>query len=188
MTVTPEGFRRALARLAGGVAIVTSRGADGEPRGMTATAVCSVSLTPPLVLASLDLGANTTRAVRSSGVYALHFLGQEHLELAERFATDETDKFAGLRTSAGVTGAPLLDGVLAWCDCSVERAVEAGDHTLFIGRVEAVGVLDEEARPLVHYLGRYRSLGGERGHGTDGAAIPRAGRPPADRTPETSER
>lgn len=166
MTVSSEEFRRALSRLAGGVAVVTSRGSGGEPRGMTATAVCSVSLSPPLVLACLDVGTHTHAAVRASGIYALHFLGEHDLGLARRFAREEGDKFRGLTVGTMETGAPVLDGPLAWCDCTVVRTVSAGDHTVFIGRVEAAGVRDVEAtgqvpaRPLVYYLGAYRGLGG----------------------------
>lgn len=176
MTVLPDEFRRALARLAGGVAVVTSRGSGGEPRGMTATAVCSVSLSPPLVLACLDVGTHTHAAVRSSGVYALHFLGEHDLSLARRFAREEGEKFRGLTVTTRVTGAPVLEGPLAWCDCAVARTVPAGDHTVFIGRVEAAGVRNVEAagegpaRPLVYYLGAYRGLGGEERADADASA------------------
>lgn len=176
MTVSTEEFRRALARLAGGVAVVTSRGSAGEPRGMTATAVCSVSLSPPLVLACLDVGTHTHAAVRASGIYALHFLGERDLSLARRFAREEGDKFHGLKVGAGVTGAPVLEGALAWCDCTVVRTVSAGDHTVFIGRVEAAGVRDVEptgegpARPLVYYLGAYRGLVGNERADADASA------------------
>lgn len=199
MTVGSERFRRALSRLAGGVAIVTSRGPGGEPRGLTATAVCSVSLSPPLVLACLDVGTNTHEAVASSGVYALHFLGEGHIGLARRFARRGGDKFSDLAVGTAETGAPILEGTLAWCDCTVDRTVRAGDHTIFIGGVRAIGLAPRaaaggegpgdapgdapggeghgEARgaepaPLVYFRGRYRALGGQGAPRERGRRVP----------------
>lgn len=160
MGVSPDRFRDVLGRLAAGVAIVTSRQPDGSPSGMTATAVCSVSLVPPLVLACLDVGANTHRAVGSSGVFAVHLLAEGEAELARRFGGEGEEKFDGLAVSRAVTGAPLLAVGLGYCDCSVDRSLDAGDHTVFIGRVEAAGTRGPVGcPPLVYYRGRYRELG-----------------------------
>lgn len=157
--VGPDRFRRVLGCLAGGVAIVTSRDAEGEPRGMTATAVCSVSLEPPLVLACLDRNAKTHGAVEAARVYALNFLGESDVDLARRFSEDALDKFADLAFTTRVTGAPVLERALAYCDCSVVECVRAGDHTIFIGRVESAGYREmDEATPLVHYRGDYRNV------------------------------
>lgn len=159
MSISPDRFRRVLAHLAGGVAVVTSRNPDGTPSGMTATAVCSVSLVPPLVLACLDVGANTHRAVEASGIFALNLLSHRDVELARRFAGEAADKFEGLRVSSAATGAPLLEGTLGYCDCSVLESVAAGDHTIFVGRVEGAELHGEDgSRPLVYYRGRYRTL------------------------------
>lgn len=160
MVVSPERFREVLSRLAGGVAVVTSRHADGSPSGMTATAVCSVSLAPPLVLACLDVGANTHGAVRESGVFALNLLAEGDGDLARRFGLEEERKFEGLAVSRAVTGSPLLERGLGYCDCSVVQAMDAGDHTIFIGRVEAAESHGPSSRaPLLYYRGRYRELG-----------------------------
>ena len=159
VSVPPRVFRRVLGRLAAGVAVVTTLD-DDRPRGMTATAICSVSLSPPLVLACLDRSSNTHRAVAASGLYALNLLAEGEEALARRFARDDPTKFDGLELGSAVTGAPLLPEALAWCDCRVEEAVGAGDHTIFVGRVEAAG-LGEAAgrRPLVYYRGRYGGVG-----------------------------
>lgn len=159
MTVSPSRFRRVLGHLASGVSVVTSLDAAGEPRGLTATAVCSVSLEPPLVLVSLDRTSTTHAALRASGVYAVNLLSADQRRLAVRFARAEPAKFRGLDHRAGTTGAPLLDDAPGYVDCTVEREVPAGDHTVFIGRVEdarirAVG----DDRPLVYHLGRYGTL------------------------------
>lgn len=160
MAITPDRFREVLGRLAGGVVVVTSRQEDGTPSGMTATAVCSASLEPPLVLACLDVGTNTHRAVEGSGVFALNLLAVGDEGLARGFGVEGDRKFDGLPTSTAATGAPLLGGGLGYCDCSVVEAVPAGDHTIFIGRVEAAESRDPEGRgPLIHYRGAYAGLG-----------------------------
>lgn len=159
MTVSAERFRGALAHLAGGVVIVTTLDQDGQPRGMTATAVCSVSLAPPLVMACMSHAAATHRAVEKSGLFALNLLPMTAERLARRFASADPDKFAGLECTSGVTGAPLLVDALAQCDCEVERSVPAGDHTIFIGRVIDVrGDIDSAVLPLVYCRGAYGSL------------------------------
>lgn len=163
MTVPPRLFRRVLGRLAAGVAVVTTREGD-RPRGMTATAVCSVSLDPPLVLACLDRTSNTHAAVAASRIYALNLLAEGDEALARRFARDDPTKFEGLELGSAATGAPLLAEALAWCDCRVTEAVGAGDHTIFVGRVEAAGVGEAGGRrPLVYYRGRYGGVGSAEG-------------------------
>lgn len=162
MSVTETRFRDVMGHLAGGVAVVTSRAPDGTRCGLTATAVCSVSLEPPLVLVSVDRDSRTHEAIEASGIYAVNLLSAEHVETAERFATKEPDKFGGLELRTATTGAPVLDACLGFLDCEVVREVPAGDHTLFVGRVEAAAIQGEEVgEPLIYHLGRYGTLGGE---------------------------
>lgn len=160
-----EDLRGALSHLAGGVVIVTTRDLDGEPRGMTATAVCSVSLDPPLVMACMDRTANTHVAVEGSGVFALNILPLGARDLAHRFASSSPDKFAGVEIEYAASGAPLLSEALAFCDCEVTREVAAGDHTIFIGRVLHARVREAaDPTPLLYFRGGYGSFGaGEAG-------------------------
>ena len=152
-------FKAAMAHLAGGVVIVTTADPAGARHGMTATAVCSVSLEPPLVMACMSRDAATHRAVSVSGAFALNLLSDEAESLARRFASSRLDKFEGLATTPAASGAPLLDGALAHCDCTVEQTVTAGDHTIFIGRVSAADVSAiEDATPLLYYRGDYRTV------------------------------
>lgn len=162
MSVTETRFRHVMGHLAGGVAVVTSRTPGGARCGLTATAVCSVSLDPPLVLVSVDRESRTHEAIEASGLYAVNLLSADQEELAERFATKDPDKFAGLELRTGSTGAPVLAGCLGYLDCEVARDVPAGDHTLFVGRVEDAAIQrDDVGRPLVYHLGRYGTLAGE---------------------------
>ena len=158
MSVSTADFKGALANLAGGVVIVTTRDPEGRAHGMTATAVCSVSLDPPLVMACMSHETATFRAVRASGVFALNILPAASAGLAGRFATSGDDKFTGLETAGGPTGSPILVEALAHCDCAVESAVEAGDHTIFIGRVLEAASPGERYPPLLYFRGEYGSL------------------------------
>lgn len=161
MPVSETRFRHVLGHLAGGVAVVTSRDPHGAPCGLTATAVCSVSLEPPLVLVSVDQTSRTHRGLEASRIYAVNLLGAGQEELATRFAGKEADKFRDLETGTAVTGAPVLEESLGFLDCAVTRKVPAGDHTLFIGRVEEARILgDDVGHPLMYHLGRYATLAG----------------------------
>jgi len=172
MTVPIEAFKEALANLVGGVVIVTTPTQDGRSTGMTATAVCSVSLDPPLVMACMSHRAATHRAVEQSGVFALNVLPAFAVDMARRFASNRDDKFFGLTASTGPSGAPILGDAIAYCDCEVERTVSAGDHTIFIGRVLDAGSPGRATHPpLLYFRGAYGSLTSleERQHGPLGA-------------------
>ncbi len=161
MTLSPDDFRSVMGRLAGGVVVVTGRGAAGEPRGLTATAVCSVSLSPPLVLVCVANRSQTLAAIGETGRYAINVLSSEGIEDSRRFASADERKFDGVGWTPAPGGSPLLPGLLAWVECDVERTIEAGDHTVFIGRVTDGRVEREGADPLVHFDGSYRLVGGE---------------------------
>lgn len=156
-------FRVAMSRLAAGVSIVTALDLEDRPCGMTATAVCSVSLAPPLVLASLSNGSATLVAVTASGRFALNFLGRGEESLARRFAGPASEKFSGLAWERGSTGSPVVPEALAVCECELEQAVLAGDHTVCIGRVVRVAVNDGVPNdPLIHFCGAYSALSDRR--------------------------
>jgi flavin reductase (DIM6/NTAB) family NADH-FMN oxidoreductase RutF len=157
--VDADDFKRALARLAGGITVITALDREGSPAGLTATSVCSVSLDPPLVLVCIGTGSRTHEAIAASGRYAINVLGAEHRSLSERFAGTGEHKFDGLSWEAGGSGLPLLPGAISTCECVVERTVPAGDHTIFIARVVATAATgEEEAMPLLWYLGVHRGL------------------------------
>lgn len=157
-------FRLAMSRLAAGVSVVTALDAEGRPCGMTATAVCSVSLEPPLVLASLSNGSATLVAVEQTARFALNFLGRGEEGLARRFAGPATEKFDGVTWEQGVTGSPVVPEALAVCECDLESAVRAGDHTVCIGRVVRVAVNDGVPNdPLIHFCGAYSALSDRKG-------------------------
>jgi|SRR5215212_847620 len=149
-------FRHTCARFATGVCVVTALGEDG-PSGMTANAVTSLSLDPPLMLVCFATTARTLAAVEHSGRFGVHFLAHDQEELAARFASKlpEESKFEGVgwQRRAGV---PSLDGCLGWLGCELREMRPAGDHLVGIGEVVDLWQVDGE--PLIFFGGSYWSL------------------------------
>ena len=159
MGVTPSEFRNVLGHLAGGVTVVTTRDPSGALRGLTATAVTSVSLEPPMVLACVGADSDTHHAISASGSFAISVLGADDRAVADRFASSSDDKFDGIEVRPDETAAPVPDRAIAWCRATVVHEVPAGDHTVFIGRVEEAGTSGgSDPAPLIHYRGRYAEL------------------------------
>jgi flavin reductase (DIM6/NTAB) family NADH-FMN oxidoreductase RutF len=157
MSVDAEEFKAAMARWTTGVTIVTARAGE-RVHGMTVSDFAGVSLDPPLVLVCADTSSNTHAVIAEGGCFAVSFLAAGQRELSDRFASKalEWKRFEGLRCAEAVTGAPLIPGALVGLDCRVEAAHDAGDHVIYVGRVEAV--VRGEGEPLVHYAGGYRAL------------------------------
>jgi flavin reductase (DIM6/NTAB) family NADH-FMN oxidoreductase RutF len=158
--VSPEAYRAVMRHWPSGVTIVTML--DGErPHGMTASAFTSVSLHPPLVVIVVDKRWRSHGLIAAAGAFCVNILAADQAEVSDRFAGrhgELPDRFAGLATGRGATGAPYLASALAWLDCAVERSHDEGDHTLFVGRVVAAGVNRPDAEPLLYHDTRYRSL------------------------------
>jgi flavin reductase (DIM6/NTAB) family NADH-FMN oxidoreductase RutF len=158
VALAPDDFKQALARWPSGVTIVTARH-GGEVHGMTVSAFSSVSLEPPLVLVCADKTSNTNALIQRAGVFTVNVLARGQEALSTKFASkkEEWQRFDGLACSDGATGCPRIPGAAVALDCRVEQCVDAGDHFVYIGRVEAVAFSD--AAPLVYYRSGYRALG-----------------------------
>jgi flavin reductase (DIM6/NTAB) family NADH-FMN oxidoreductase RutF len=150
-------YRRAIGHFATGVTVVTTIGETG-PSGLTANAVCSLSLEPLLMIVCLDKGSRTLEAVRSSGRLAVNVLAHDQRGLAVHFAgkAPESEQFQGI-THHEVDGLPVLDGVVAWLTGSVRELVPGGDHV--IGVAEVTGGGADGGDPLVFFRGAYHGLG-----------------------------
>ena len=146
-------FRAVMGRFATGVTVVTATGARG-PVGMTANAVCSLSLDPLLLLVCFDNQARTLEVVRDTRRFGVNVLAADQEDVCRVFATKGADKFAGLGWKPGATGAPRLADVLAWIDCEIDAVHDAGDHEVCIGRVRELDVERREG-PLVFFRGGY---------------------------------
>jgi 3-hydroxy-9,10-secoandrosta-1,3,5(10)-triene-9,17-dione monooxygenase reductase component len=153
VTIDPKEFRRALGSFATGVTIITTRAPDGTPVGVTCSSFNSVSLNPPLVLWSLENTANSLPVFQSVPYWAVHVLAADQEELSSRFARRGEDKFGGLDLETGAGGTPLLRGCTARFQCRTAFQYDGGDHTIFVGEVQAFD--RSEAPPLVFHGGRY---------------------------------
>lgn len=155
----PEQLRRIMRRWSTGVTLVTVN--DGvHQHGMTVNSFTSVSLTPPLILVSLERGTRTHQMISETNSFAVAILGEEQRDLAERFAgrvADSDDRFDQVPTFASPLDHPLPEGCLAFLDGRVEITMEAGTHTLFIAEVSH-GAVVRKGNPLLYYNRDYRRL------------------------------
>lgn len=144
------------------VTIVTTRYQD-EIYGLTATAFSSLSIQPPTVFVSIFRRTRTYPLIEASGIFCVNFLAQDMIHISDRFAGrhPEEDRFAGLAHHIEATGAPALDDAIACLDCRVVEGLATGDHTIFIGRVEATTVQKPDQSPLLYYMGGYHAVGGQ---------------------------
>lgn len=158
MTVTPELFKGIAGSFPAGVAVLTTVDADGTPRGLTTTAVCSVSCTPPLLLACVDKSSQTLAALHQSRSFVLNFLREGSEHVSGIFASKSPDKFVDLPWAPAehAGGAPILtEHVIAHAECTVQSITDAGDHDLFLAKVEFGSC--SEGSPLMYFRRSYAS-------------------------------
>lgn len=161
--VTPDAaeFRRVLGNFATGVTVVAAM--DGDlPIGVAANSFTSVSLDPPLVLFCVGRDSTTWPRVERAGSFAVNILGEHQEELSRAFATPGIDRFANVEWHASARGSPVLDGVLAYVDCTLWNVYDGGDHVIVVGQVLDVGIT-HDAGPLVFFRSAYHRIftGGE---------------------------
>jgi len=154
--VDPRELRRVLGTFATGVTIVTALDEARQPHGMTANSFTSVSLRPPLVLVCVATHSFIWQTFAGASYFAVNVLGGHQRELSKRFAERRADRFDGVDWSPGVTGAPVLDGVVAYLECRRYRDIEAGDHMILLG--EVVRFDRDSHPPLVFHQGDYATL------------------------------
>jgi flavin reductase (DIM6/NTAB) family NADH-FMN oxidoreductase RutF len=123
---------------------------------MTANAVTSLSLDPPLVILCVDKRAQFLTALKESKSYALNILAEEHEHHSRRFAQKGPKEFTDWTASASITGAPILQDALAWVDCKVVDILPGGDHEIFVGEIVAGDC--REGQPLLYFGGNYAQL------------------------------
>ena len=154
--VDPARFRQLLGRFATGVTVVTADDADGNPTGMTANTLVSVSLDPPLISLCIDHAADMHRTLGQATRFTVNILAAEQEAVSRRFAEQDTRRFEGIGFTRSDRGGIVLDGVLAHLEC--ERVAEhpSGDHSIYLGRV--VGGSANEGEPLLYYRGGYAGM------------------------------
>jgi len=157
MSIDPSAFRAVLGRYATGVTVVTTRGADNRPSGLTVNSFTSVSLDPPLVLFCLDRAAGSGPAFAASDCFAVNILAAGQTQVSARFADPVASRFVNDGIMVWETGAPILVDALAALDCRVHARHDGGDHVVLVGRVLRAEVI-RDAPPLVYWRGDYRGL------------------------------
>lgn len=157
MPIDSAIYRNAISRFLTGVTIVTTT-VDGKPSGLTATAIASVTLEPPTLLACLNRESATCQAIAQAGRFTVNILASEQTELAKLFASRDTDKFQqlaerGQEPKISALGTPLLLGALASLDCTVCATTDVGTHRIFFGEVQHVNCA--EGSPLGYFRGAF---------------------------------
>jgi flavin reductase (DIM6/NTAB) family NADH-FMN oxidoreductase RutF len=163
MNLTASEFRQAMGTFATGVTIVTVD-LEGGVHGMTANAFASVSLDPMLVLVCVDHTTRTHAHLHAKKRFGINVLREDQRAISEYYARPErthehAEEEAGARFERTKHGTPMLQGSLAYLECRLHSAEEAGDHTIFIAEVEDVVV--REGEPLLFFRGKYREVGEE---------------------------
>lgn len=161
-----DGERRRLrdlmAHFATGVTVVAARHGP-LLAGMTANAIATISVDPPILMTAIARKAETHGAIIGSHAFAVSVLADDQQELAECFAQPTTaaklTRFCDAAWHEAETGSPILDGALAYFDCRITERHPGGDHTIFLGEIVAAG-FREDAAPLIWYGSRYRRMAG----------------------------
>jgi flavin reductase (DIM6/NTAB) family NADH-FMN oxidoreductase RutF len=158
MSVTTGDFRIVMGQFATGVTVVTTLDGD-RPQGITVNALASVSLEPPEVMIALDRRRFIVPAVEAFGWYGVNILSERQSELSDCFAGADVrpgrDAFCGAAWHPGPQGVPLLDDVIATLVCRIVDRFDAGDHRLYVARVESTSLAAPEAPPLLYHRRRY---------------------------------
>ncbi|KLN60358.1 flavin reductase [Kiloniella spongiae] len=136
-TIDPRQLRDAFGAFLTGVTVVTTHDSQSTPLGFTANSFSSVSLDPPLLLISLAKTSRNYDAFTTATGFAVNILTEDQKDVSQTFATPVDDRFATVTWQKGPHGSPVIDNVAAWFDCSTHQIVEAGDHAILIGKVEA---------------------------------------------------
>jgi flavin reductase len=155
MTFDSKKQRKIMGQFATGVTVVTTGGEAGL-HGLTANAIASLSLNPPLVLVAIDKGAHSLDYLKKNRCFALNMLRLDQEEISRRFATPGPKDFAGIKIATATTAAPILSDCLAFVDCRVVDILPGGDHEIFVGEIVAGEYHGGE--PLLYFAGSYRRL------------------------------
>lgn len=160
----PAAFRDAMSRFASGVTIVTTIDSDGTWKGFTASAFCSLSLDPPLVLVCQARSSSSHETFMSCERFLVNILGVQHEDLAMRFARSGGEKFASTPFEPSRrSGLPVLPDALAAIGCRVRDRHDGGDHDIYVGSVYSCRLRD--GAPMLHFNSRFHSFnttGGQR--------------------------
>ena len=160
--VEQRQFRDVMGAFATGVTVVTLN-VDDVPRGMTANAVLSLSLDPPLVVVCVQQTGSMHDLFVSADAFGVNILAADQRPISDLFAShgEPDEPMGGFPYRIGSGGTPLLEGTLGFAECRIKERLPGGDHMIVIGEATSVGFCDADAQPLLFHRGRYRLMGGE---------------------------
>jgi len=152
-------FRTTMGQFCTGVVIATGC-LNGEPAGFAAQSFSSLSLDPPLVALFPAKTSTSWPKLRDSGSFCINILADDQKPVCDVFAQTGIDKFATFAWAPGVTGSPVLEEVIAYIDCDLEVEHDAGDHTIAVGRVRDIRIVNADKAPLLFFRARYGKFAG----------------------------
>ncbi|CEJ86834.1 putative flavin reductase [Hyphomicrobium sp. GJ21] len=150
--VDADTFKSAMRRLAGCVTVIATE-EDGKCYGFTATAVCSVCVCPPTVLIAVNKSVRTHQHIDRRGAFSINILADNQKGIAEHFAAKIDDKFKIGGYTFGAAGMPLIDGAAAHLECSIQRRISIGTHTVFVAHVTNIDT--KAMAPLIYHDTKY---------------------------------
>lgn len=147
--VKEQLFREALGNYPTGVTIVSTINDEGIPVGLTVNSFASVSLNPPLILWSIDHGSSSLETFTTGNKFAVHILAADQVETAKDFSSSKGEKFNQCLWNKSKHDLPIIEDVFSVLQCELYQTVEAGDHTILIGKVLDISIEDKE--PMLHH-------------------------------------
>ena len=156
--IDPARFRNVLSAYPTGVCVIAAQDVEGRKHAMVVGSFTSISLDPPLIGFYPAKSSTSWAAMTGIGGFSVSVLGADQLAHCQQFASRAADKFGDLAHGVTPLGHPVIDGALAWLDCTVHSVHDIGDHFLVVGQVEALDGRTER-EPLLFYGGRYHGLG-----------------------------
>lgn len=171
MSFDVPAFKDAMSRFTTGVTIVSGL-EEGRPVGFTCQSFVSLSVDPPFVAVAPARTSTSWPRIARAGAFCVNVLGDHQEDVCRGFAVSGGDKFEGVVWHpAPATGAPVIEGSLAWVDCRVELVHDAGDHELIIGKVLGLGTND--GSPLLFYRSEFATLSRHSGDGEHSRSVDR---------------
>lgn len=156
---TQNLFKEAMGNYPTGVTVLTTTDHEGNPVGLTVNSFASVSLDPLLVLWSIDHKVSTLDSFVNSGKFAVHILAGDQQELCKNFASKNVDRFSTCEWELSEYNLPVIEGAFAVLQCETFQTIEAGDHTILIGKVVDIGIENKE--PMLYHRRHFASIPAE---------------------------
>ena len=156
--IDPRTFRGVLGQFCTGITIITTVH-DDVPVGFACQSFAALSLDPPLVLFCPTKVSRSWQAIEASGRFCVNMLTEGQKHVSARFGSKEPDKFAGIDWHPSELGSPIIDGSLAYIDCTVASVHDGGDHFVVFGAVQSLSEPPQiKPRPLLFYRGDYTGI------------------------------